>query len=165
MPPFKDLSGQTFGYLYVIEPTPKRDGSNRIFKCRCTNCGRIIELPSRTIAHSGQISCGCIKNRNLATKPAAEKLGQTCGTNISRISSHTIQRNNTSGVRGVSQTKSGSYHAYIYFQHKRYCLYYGPNREKAMAARKEAEQRIFGGFLEWYNATYPKKQPDPSDQK
>ena len=69
MPPFKDLSGQTFGYLYVIEPTPKRKGSNRVFRCRCLNCGKIVELPSGTIAHSQQISCGCIKNRNLTTKP------------------------------------------------------------------------------------------------
>ncbi len=76
VPPFKDLSGQTFGYLYVIEPTQKRQGSNRVFRCRCLNCGKIVELPSRTIAHSQQVSCGCIKNRNLTTKPIAEKLGQ-----------------------------------------------------------------------------------------
>lgn len=61
MPPFKDLSGQTFGYLYVIEPTAKRQDGNRVFRCRCLNCGKIVELPSRTIAHSKQISCGCIK--------------------------------------------------------------------------------------------------------
>ena len=137
MPPFKDLSGQTFGYLYVIEPTPKRKGSNRVFRCRCLNCGKIVELPSGTIAHSQQISCGCIKNRNLTTKPIADKLGQV---------------DNTTGVRGVSCGKNGKYIAYIYFKGERYHLYYGTDKNKAIAARKEAEQRLFGEFLTWYNA-------------
>ena len=137
MPPFKDLSGQTFGYLYVIEPTPKRKGSNRVFRCRCLNCGKIVELPSGTIAHSQQISCGCIKNRNLTTKPIADKLGQVDGTNVSRISSDKTPR---------------KYIAYIYFKGERYHLYYGTDKNKAIAARKEAEQRLFGEFLTWYNA-------------
>lgn len=152
MPPFKDLSGQTFGYLYVIEPTPKRKGSNRVFRCRCLNCGKIVELPSGTIAHSQQVSCGCIKNRNLTTKPTAEKLGQVYGTNVSQISSGKTPRNNTTGVRGVSRRKNGNYIAYIDFKGERYNLYYGTDKDKAIAARKEAEQRLFGEFLSWYNA-------------
>ena len=152
MPPFKDLSGQTFGYLYVIEPTPKRQGSSRIFRCRCLNCGKIVELPSRTIAHSQQVSCGCIKNRNLTTKPIADKLGQVDGTNVSRISSDKAQRNNTTGVRGVSCGKNGKYTAYIQFKGVQYRLYYGTDKDKAIAARKEAEQRLFGEFLSWYKS-------------
>lgn len=152
MPPFKDLSGMTFGYLYVIEPTPKRKGSNRVFRCRCLNCGKIVELPSGTIAHSQQVSCGCIKNRNLTTKPTAEKLGQVEGTNVSLISSDKTPRNSTTGVRGVSCRKNGMYIAYIYFKGERYHLYYGTDKNKAIAARKEAEQRLFGEFLTWYNA-------------
>lgn len=152
MPPFKDLSGQTFGYLYVIEPTSKRKGSNRVFRCRCLNCGKIVELPSGTIAHSQQVSCGCIKNRNLTTKPTAEKLGQVEGTNVSLISSDKTPRNSTTGVCGVSCRKNGMYIAYIYFKGERYHLYYGTDKNKAIAARKEAEQRLFGEFLTWYNA-------------
>lgn len=152
MPPFKDLSGQTFGYLYVIEPTSKRQGSNRVFRCRCLNCGKIVELPSRTIAHSQQVSCGCIKNRNLTTKPIAVKLGQVEGTNVSQISSGKTPRNNTTSVRGVSRRKNGNYIAYIYFKGERYHLYYGTDKNKAIAARKEAEQRLFGEFLSWYNS-------------
>lgn len=142
----------TFGYLYVIEPTPKRKGSNRVFRCRCLNCGKIVELPSGTIAHSQQVSCGCIKNRNLTTKPIAEKLGQVYGTNVSQISSGKTPRNSTTGVRGVSCGKNGKYVAYIYFKGERYHLYYGTDKDKAIAARKEAEQRLFGEFLAWYNA-------------
>ena len=152
MPPFKDLTGQTFGYLYVIEPTPKRKGSNRVFRCRCLNCGKIVELPSGTIAHSQQVSCGCIKNRNLTTKPIADKLGQVDGTNVSRISSGKAQQNNTTGVRGVSRRKDGKYIAYIYFMGERYHLYCGTDKNKAIAARKEAEQRLFGEFLTWYKS-------------
>ena len=152
MPPFKDLTGQTFGYLYVIEPTPKRKGSNRVFRCRCLNCGKIVELPSRTIAHSQQVSCGCIKNRNLTTKPIADKRGQVDGTNVSLISSDKTPRNNTTGVRGVSCGKNGKYAAYIYFKGERYHLYYGTDKNNAIAARKEAEQRLFGEFLSWYKS-------------
>lgn len=158
MPPFKDLSEQTFGYLYVIEPTPKRKGSNRVFRCRCLNCGKIVELPSGTIAHSQQVSCGCIKNRNLTTKPTAEKLGQVEGTNVSLISSDKTPRNSTTGVRGVSCRKNGMYIAYIYFKGERYHLYYGTDKNKAIAARKEAEQRLFGEFLAWYNAQKDKQK-------
>lgn len=92
------------------------------------------------------------KNRNLTTKPIADKLGQVDGTNVSRISSSKAQRNNTTGVRGVSCRKDGKYVAYIYFKGERYHLYCGADKNKAIAARKEAEQRLFGEFLTWYNA-------------
>ena len=117
-----------------------------------------MELPSRTIAHSQQISCGCIKNRNLTTKPIADKLGQVDGTNVSRISSGKAQRNSTTGVRGVSCGKDGKYTAYIQFKGVQYRLYYGADKDKAVAARKEAEQRIFGEFLTWYNAQKDKQK-------
>ena len=158
----QDIVGHQFGRLYVIEPTDNRENNNIVYRCRCTNCGKELLLNSGTITAGKQVSCGCIRaeksKENLNTKPAAEKLGLVEGTNVSRIRSKNLQKNNKTGVRGVSLDKSGHYVAYIYFQGRRYHLYFGPDFDKAVSARKEAEQSLFGNFLEWYNAVHPNQK-------
>ena len=55
----KDLVGQKFGYLTVLEDTGKYQGHNTIWKCIC-ECGNICYVSGSNLGRS-IISCGCSK--------------------------------------------------------------------------------------------------------
>jgi hypothetical protein len=148
-----DLIGQKFGKLTVIAKTNKHDGTCIIWQCQC-DCGNIKDVSTRHLKGGNIVSCGCQRvtasKINLQGDPK-EKIGIKFDTNISRLKSQKIQRNNTSGVTGVyKHTKTKKWLAYIYFKKKRYHLGLFDKLEDATRIRKEAEQQLFGEFLEWY---------------
>ena len=53
----KDLTGQVFGYLTVIEPVGHK-GACRLWKCRC-KCGNYINVVTGSLTSGGTTSCGC----------------------------------------------------------------------------------------------------------
>ena len=55
----KDLRGQRFGRLEVLELTEKRSCSNIIWKCRC-DCGNIHEVSTAHLKRGSIRSCGCL---------------------------------------------------------------------------------------------------------
>jgi len=56
----KDLVGQRFGRLIVLEPTDERKNNRIIWKCRC-DCGNIVFVNARRLVPGCDISCGCHK--------------------------------------------------------------------------------------------------------
>jgi len=63
---FKNITGQKFGRLTALKPTPERQGGYIVWECRC-DCGiiRKISLSSLTKGHTK--SCGCLgRERRLA---------------------------------------------------------------------------------------------------
>lgn len=64
--PVKDLTGQKFGKLTVIEyieyPSPKRNS----WKCEC-ECGNITEVDTYNLNDKRTKSCGCLRGRNRRT--------------------------------------------------------------------------------------------------
>lgn len=64
---------------------------------------------------------------------------------------------NTSGYNGVYPSANGMRTAQITFKNKTY--YWGSfsDIQDAVLARKQGEE-MFENFLEWYYATYPKKE-------
>lgn len=57
---FKNLTGQTFGKLLVLEPTDKRTNKgNVIWKCKCS-CNRIVYIDSQNLLNGHTQSCGCL---------------------------------------------------------------------------------------------------------
>jgi len=58
---FKDLSGQKFGKLLVIEATNKRNSSGSVlYKCKC-GCGNITYVSSGSLRSGHTKSCGCTR--------------------------------------------------------------------------------------------------------
>lgn len=56
----KDLTGQRFGRIVVLEDTHTRDKyRNEIWKCRC-DCGKIILKSSELLRSKNSNSCGCL---------------------------------------------------------------------------------------------------------
>lgn len=59
MPPKKDLTNQIFGRLIALHPTEKRKQGCIVWECQC-ECGKILEVPSRSLTSGNTKSCGCL---------------------------------------------------------------------------------------------------------
>lgn len=54
------LVGRTFGELFVMAESPKRDASGSVYYvCVCDGCGGVCTKSSRSLLHLGVVSCGC----------------------------------------------------------------------------------------------------------
>ena len=60
----RDLSGQTFGKLVVINPTNKRSNGSVLWKCKC-DCGKYTNVTSGNLLSGSSESCGCSRIENL----------------------------------------------------------------------------------------------------
>lgn len=63
---YRDLTGQQFGYLTVLEKTDKRENKKVVWKCQCI-CGNICEVLSTNLTANRTKSCGC-KSKELIGK-------------------------------------------------------------------------------------------------
>lgn len=54
----KNLVGQIFGELIVVEKTDKRKDGKIVWKCKCS-CGNIIEVPTSYLTRGEKTHCGC----------------------------------------------------------------------------------------------------------
>ena len=118
--------------------------------CKC-DCGNIVELYPSLVVNNHTKSCGCIKN-----KKASERMGKINKivfkeeTNIAKISSDKLSKNNKTGVKGVFKNKAGKYVATIGF--KKHKIYLGTfkNLEDAKKIRKDAEEKYYKPILDKY---------------
>ena len=75
----RDLTGQVFGYLTVIEKTDQRDGSGSIrWKCIC-KCGAPVIAPARGLITGANKSCGCKRKEHAAKLKQNDLLGMVFG--------------------------------------------------------------------------------------
>lgn len=131
------LIGKRIGILKVIGIT-KEDGLS--CRCRC-DCGNIINCTASDL--EWKRSCGC-----------ADEIEKEKHTKISIVlGNKKIRKDNTSGFNGVRRA-NGKWGASITFQKKSYWLGTFDNIDDAVAARKEAEKHLYGGFLEWYKTSH-----------
>jgi hypothetical protein len=63
----RDVSGQTFGMLKVLERLPNNDKGTAIYKCECLLCHSIIERSSSIVIkfHRDGMrpNCGCHRKK------------------------------------------------------------------------------------------------------
>lgn len=57
---YKDLSGNRYGKLYVIERNYDIKRKNSVWKCRC-DCGNYVNVEKRDLEYGYKTSCGCSK--------------------------------------------------------------------------------------------------------
>lgn len=135
-----DLTGNHYGLLTVVSYNIE----TKKWKCQC-KCGRYIEVKSNNLKHNNTLSCGKCKCIEAAQRDIV------AGTRISQINKKR-NKNNTSGITGVGYNKRKSqWYASITFCGKTYWLGYFHNKEDAAKVRKQAEEKLYGDFLEWYN--------------
>ena len=74
---FKDLTGQRFGRLTVVERSPTKQGKHICWVCRC-DCGKIVPLVCGDNLKKGDIkSCGCLRREKMIKKNLKHGLNDT----------------------------------------------------------------------------------------
>lgn len=139
----QDLSGKRFGKLVA----KSYDKKLKKWLCIC-DCGKSCYVSQNNLQRKEKAtkSCGC-----LVSLDTANESNLIDGTNVGSIKNLGLSARNQTGVRGVYFEKSsGMYVANIGFQGKQYILKKSTNFEACVEARKKAESKIFGEFLEWY---------------
>ena len=154
LPTKENLIGRRFGKLEVIGRSDKRGSRGArtvpLWECRC-ECGAICYKATDTLTNPEISMCNdCVGK--YATEKARAKAGFVDGTQISKITSTKLISTNTSGCRGVYFDKrTGKYRARLKFKGKIMSFGSYKNFEDAVKARKDAEQRIYGAYLEKRN--------------
>ncbi len=73
--PLKDLTGQRFGRLTVLELGEKRGKYTGAFwTCRC-DCGGTVVVPGRSLRNGETRSCGCLHSDMLRKPPEEKRTG------------------------------------------------------------------------------------------
>ena len=137
-----------FGRLKVIERTDEKKHDCYMYRCVC-DCGKEVLVRSDMLRSGDVQSCGCLHDDLLMQNvKKAYARNFVDGTNISKISNKNIQRNNTSGYKGVTWHKgTGKWVARIHFKGKSHSLGYYADIEQARKAREIAEKELFEKFL------------------
>jgi len=143
-----DLTGKRFERLLAISKLSKKSsGGNALWKCIC-DCGCIIDVNSKHLIHGSVRSCGCLREESVLGNFEFFE-----GTIVTKIRNDSVQKNNTSGFRGVCWCRATrKWISYISFKHKRYNLGRYDELNDAVNIRKQAEEKIFGEFLKWYDS-------------
>ena len=140
------ILGTKFGYWTVIEPP---DATRHDYvRCRCI-CSKEKMIYVYNLLQGKSLSCGCKRKegdslvledgRKLTAKVHREHVAlKYAGFG------REINRNNSTGVPGVSLFRNGRYRAYINIGSKQIHLGFFDRLEDAKAARKEAEIKYFG---------------------
>lgn len=138
-----DLTGRRFGKLTVLRPAENL-GIKTAWICRC-DCGQETVVRTNSLRSGHTVSCGCTGG----SQNARRGLTYRDGTCVEIIRSQKVQKNNTSGVPGVTLvTCKQLWQATICFKGKRRYLGRYRNFEDAVKARKRAEEDLYGSFLD-----------------
>lgn len=146
----RDLTQLELEAMEALSPTVKRDSKGSvIWKCRCKKCGRERELSEDALVHGNYKSCGCARYEHIDRLMQYRHYYEgTCLETLGRK----IRFDNTTGVAGVTRTKSGRYRAKISFQGKPYALGIYDTIAEAAGARKTAEEQLHVPFIHAYTA-------------
>ena len=149
----KDITGQRFGRLVALERLNKKRGSSFMWRCQC-DCGKVVETSANSLLSGNTRSCGClrieaIKRTNAKYGSVAKRMRLVDGTCVDRIERSRLQKNNTSGHTGV-QSRGDKWIAVLTFKKEVHYLGIFDTQQEAIQARKDAEKRYFGEFLEQY---------------
>lgn len=156
-----DLTGQRFGRLVVIRDSGERASSRvAMWECKC-DCGE-ISFVSRANLRSGHTkSCGCLnkeiiskrlKTKGYQAKAVEARKGKTFveGTDLSSLTKKKPS-NNVSGQKGVYWEKRRKrWRSQIMIKGKNIHIGYYTDKQDAINARLEAEEKYFKPILEKY---------------
>ena len=130
----QDITGNRYGSLVVLYPITEQreDGSAVVWRCRC-DCGKETNVVQSSLVAGIKKSCGCLKEKT--RQNLSEQFEMVDGTCVEWLRDRKRRADNKTGCKGVFKKKNGTYETL----------------KQAVEARKEAEDRIFGSFLESYS--------------
>lgn len=142
-----NLIGQRFGMLVVIEYTEERLGRNVKWLCKC-DCGKETTVAGSNLKRGNVASCGRLgltKFKTFIENDTIEK-----GTRITTLKpDRLIRKDNKSGVTGVCWNKKiNAWTVQLVYKGERVFYKNFANKQDAINARKEAEDKYFKPILE-----------------
>ena len=153
----KDLKGKRSGRLVAIEMTGDKKNNNYLWLCKC-DCGKEVVIRGASFSCGEIKSCGCLlddhnkKNgsRMFVKNFKSNYIEGTCLMNLGE----TIPTNNTSGIKGVRWVKERKlWNARLTLRKTLVLNDFYANKQDAINARKEAEEKYFKPILEKYGKT------------
>lgn len=148
-----DITDNVYGRLKVISRSDKTLNGHQYWRCEC-ECGAIKDISGQNLKSGRILSCGCYFSEMKKTmKKAHDWSAKNDLKESTRLSllNDTIYSDNTSGYKGVSWKKQEKkWVARIGFQGKAIHLGYFVNKQDAINARLEAEEKYFKPILEKY---------------
>lgn len=120
----RNLTGQEFGLLKVIEELPERKKGKIVWRCEC-KCGNYIDVIGTYLTTNQTRSCGCLKQK-LEEKHLRDAYENN---RVDGVAMHLFddkpRRDSSTGFRGVSKyytrkSKELRYRAWITVKGKRY---------------------------------------------
>lgn len=154
-----DITGQRFGRLTALYATKKRDKKGSIvWHCRC-DCGNETDVTQDCLVYGSYRSCGCLRKE--IQSELHNQLHLIDGTCVEWLKSRKSRSDNTSGFRGVSRNKNGTYRAMIGFKKERFYIGTYKTFEQAVEHRLEAEELIHAGFVKAYDEWSERAENDP----
>jgi hypothetical protein len=128
--------GDVFGRLTVVKELEKRSNDGHIrYECKCS-CGNVVEVNSKELLNGDTTSCNCYRKEQVKKRYYDATLPD-------RILSDNINKNNTSGIKGVCFDKSrNKWIAKFQWQGKQYFLGRFNTISEAEKARKEFENKV-----------------------
>lgn len=146
----EDLTGKKFGRLTVASYAGRKNNKT-YWNCTC-ECGNNAVADSYALKNGSIVSYGCRRHETITIGQDAIRNLDVDGTNLKFVSpDRKMNRNNTTGIRGVSFiTSKQKYRAQITFKGKAISLGDFDNIEDVAEARKQAEEELFNTFLDEY---------------
>lgn len=155
------LIGRRFGKLTVVERTDKKTGKAFLYRCRC-DCGGERMATSAELKKGAATSCGCAVMESVKLAQHALDKTRVDDTQLIKLSSATISKNNKSGVRGVCWVaRKQKWRAYIQIKKTRINLGDFDTVKQAADVRRNAELTYFDPVLREYGI----EPPDRTDTK
>ena len=137
--------GDKFGRLTVVSDAVERDKpGQKKWECVC-DCGTTKKVLEQNLKSGNTKSCGCFRKEVAHRKPDCVD-----GTTLRNLTQK-LNKNNTSGAKGIFLTKKGLWKAHIGFRNKNYHLGYFSNIQDAIKARQRAEEELFYPIIEKYD--------------
>ncbi len=153
-----DISGKRYDRLVAKYPLKDRDSKGGvIWHCVC-DCGNEVDVPYNWLVYGNLRSCGCRKRE--CESQLSKLITRVDGTSLDMIKSKKVPVDNTTGVKGVYLQK-GKWVAKIVFRQKQYYLGRFNSIDEAAAARREAEEELFGQTARYYDRWKAKADADP----
>lgn len=150
----KDLTGQRFGKLIVLNLEVASPWVRRRWRCKC-DCGNECSRLESTLLNSQRDnttpSCGCFRrsflvpgNPELCSKAGSHRKDSFVnGSNVQMTFRNGTISTNTSGCQGVSWSNTAhKWHCYIGYQNYRCNLGFYQDKEDAVKVRHFAEEAI-----------------------
>ncbi len=143
-------TGTEINGFKIVSVFQKRNLSGTNITWCTAECPKCNNLFTTRLARIKSIKtcAGC--NRDIVDLRPAASVAYTDGTSLLSLKSRTggmVNKNSSTGANGVSKTKNGTYRAYINICRHQIHLGVYKTLEEAIAARDEAQEKIYGAIL------------------